>query len=287
MNKTVIKCNNETFSRAEYNGISILVRDSDGYVNATKMARDSGIKSKREHFSRFMNGDRWTEICEYFEAEYHLAEIGAVVKNHYIMNEGVPDAVKELRGTYVHPKLINFIAEWISIEYAFKVAHIMDMINERQHALQLEAEENYKEIINKLSQEIEDNKNKINNLTIKLNNHVSRSVPENTDKDYKFMIYIDDDFNDNEFIKLNFVRRHKKYWSPELRDISESVACIVYEDSMPISMTVNHKIKEAIKKNLDEDDYKFIGGSGSIIVRPGIEEEIRELASQVLDSFRE
>ena len=203
------------------------------------------------------------------------------------MNEGLSTEFNELRGTYVHPELIHFIAEWVSLEYAFKVAKIMNMINERQHALQLEAEVNYKEIINKLSQEIEDNKNKINNLTIKLNNHVSRSVPENTDKDYKFMIYIDDAYDSDEFIKLNFVRRHKKYWSPELRDISESVACIVYEDSMPISMTVNHKIKEAIKKNLDEDDYKFIGGSGSIIVRPGIEEEIRELASQVLDSFRE
>ena len=47
------------------------------------------------------------------------------------------------------------------------------------------------------------------------------------------------------------------------------------------------KIRKYIEKNLDEDDYKFIGGSGSIIVRPGMREEIRELASEVLDSFRD
>ena len=32
-----ITCNNETFTRGTYNGIPVLIRDKDGFINATDM----------------------------------------------------------------------------------------------------------------------------------------------------------------------------------------------------------------------------------------------------------
>ena len=34
-----ITSNGETFTRADYNGVSILIRDKDGYINVTKITR--------------------------------------------------------------------------------------------------------------------------------------------------------------------------------------------------------------------------------------------------------
>lgn len=40
-----ITCSNETFTQSDYNGFSILIRDSDGYINGTKMVKDINTKT--------------------------------------------------------------------------------------------------------------------------------------------------------------------------------------------------------------------------------------------------
>jgi hypothetical protein len=39
----------------------------------------------------------------------------------------------EVQGQYIHPDLVHFVAEWISIEYAFQVDDLMIAINENTH----------------------------------------------------------------------------------------------------------------------------------------------------------
>jgi hypothetical protein len=55
------------------------------------------------------------------------------------------------QGIYLHKDLIYFVAEWVSVEYSFKVKHIMDAINEGD--------------TDKLQQEIEKLKEKYNLLS--------------------------------------------------------------------------------------------------------------------------
>jgi hypothetical protein len=38
--------------------------------------------------------------------------------------------INDIKGSYVHPKLINYITFWASPKYAVKVGKIMDSINE-------------------------------------------------------------------------------------------------------------------------------------------------------------
>ncbi|KAH0803755.1 N1R/p28-like protein [Histomonas meleagridis] len=49
---------------------------------------------------------------------------------HYVSNLGV---TKDLRGTYVDPRLIDYIAIWASPKYAITVGKIMDSINDKVH----------------------------------------------------------------------------------------------------------------------------------------------------------
>ena len=37
----------------------------------------------------------------------------------------------QMQGAYIHPDLVHFVADWVSIESGFNVAKIMDLINER------------------------------------------------------------------------------------------------------------------------------------------------------------
>ena len=46
-------CNNETFTRGTYNGISVIIRDKDGFINATEMCKQFNkrfAKINENHF---------------------------------------------------------------------------------------------------------------------------------------------------------------------------------------------------------------------------------------------
>ncbi|EAX86330.1 hypothetical protein TVAG_442490 [Trichomonas vaginalis G3] len=122
------KSNGETFTKGTYNGIEVLRRDRDGYVNATKMAREAG---KLNHLNRFLNSAKMQEILEFWLKEYGRAKSGSTSKQaFYELTKGV---MNEFKGIYIHPDLVHFVAEWCSVKYAFYVKDIMDSIDKKVH----------------------------------------------------------------------------------------------------------------------------------------------------------
>ncbi|KAK8877905.1 hypothetical protein M9Y10_004668 [Tritrichomonas musculus] len=107
----------ETFTRGTFNGISVMIRDKDGYINASKLGNDS--KPSRH----FIKSDRFNQICQYW------SQRNPSKPPKYILN----DAPNGFRGVYVHPDIIHFVAEWVDIEYAFTVSDIMKSINNKVH----------------------------------------------------------------------------------------------------------------------------------------------------------
>ncbi|KAI5506320.1 hypothetical protein TVAGG3_0658250 [Trichomonas vaginalis G3] len=122
------KSNGETFTKGTYNGIEVLRRDKDGYINATKMAREAG---KLNHLNRFLNSAKMQEILEFWLKEYGRAKSGSTSKQaFYELTKGV---INEFKGIYIHPDLVHFVAEWCSVKYAFYVKDIMDSIDKKVH----------------------------------------------------------------------------------------------------------------------------------------------------------
>ncbi|KAI5529910.1 hypothetical protein TVAGG3_0330340 [Trichomonas vaginalis G3] len=122
------KSNGETFTKGTYNGIEVLRRDNDGYINATKMAREAG---KLNHLNRFLNSAKMQEILEFWLKEYGRAKSGSTSKQaFYELTKGV---INEFKGIYIHPDLVHFVAEWCSVKYAFYVKDIMDSIDKKVH----------------------------------------------------------------------------------------------------------------------------------------------------------
>ncbi|KAI5513600.1 hypothetical protein TVAGG3_0767490 [Trichomonas vaginalis G3] len=122
------KSNGETFTKGTYNGIEVLRRDKDGYINATKMAREAG---RLNHLNRFLNSTKMQEIFEFWMNEYGQAKSGSTSKQaFYELTKGV---INEFKGIYIHPDLVHFVAEWCSVKYAFYVKDIMDSIDKKVH----------------------------------------------------------------------------------------------------------------------------------------------------------
>mgnify|MGYP003289531666 CR=1 FL=1 len=112
----------EKFYDDHYNDVHIIVRESDGYINATKMGNDNG-----KEFKALLRNQEWTNILDKFASLW----VGENSPPPLIeLSKGYSNKIK---GQYIHPKLVHFVAHWCSIDYAFKVAHIMDLLNEELH----------------------------------------------------------------------------------------------------------------------------------------------------------
>lgn len=117
-----ILCNNETFTLSAYNGFKIIIRDSDGFINASKVVKQINDKEKTKKEIK-----KLFKSVQFQDFENSLKNIlpGKILR--YNLNE----VSKQLRGSYIHPKLINFICFWCSPTYALLVSEIMDSINEQ------------------------------------------------------------------------------------------------------------------------------------------------------------
>lgn len=117
------------FEKQTYNGISIIRETTTCYVNASQMCSSNG-----KAFRQFKTTKQFKEIIEIYNEFVESTEIereiqGVVFPTPYFDI----DFTKEFQGTYIHPKLVHFIAEYCSKRYAFMVAELMDSINDSVH----------------------------------------------------------------------------------------------------------------------------------------------------------
>ena len=149
-----IESNGERFIKADYNGISILIREKDEFINATKIAKDNG---KQKNIARYFESEKWKEICEKFN-KISLPQKRGNGKNHenYELFYNISNVCIECRGTYVIPDLIHFVAEWCNIEYAFKVNVIMNNINKLKELEHKDGNEFLNTITERLQNKIKD-----------------------------------------------------------------------------------------------------------------------------------
>ena len=145
-----IRANGETFTKGTYNGISILIRDKDGYINGSKLGNEN--RRARD----FMKTSRFEEICKFWQENWSARFLADPnLGSKYLLS----NVKNELKGTYVHPDIVHFIAEWIYLKYAFTVADIMNSINNKVHEELQEKQlqdtvENAKPIFKKVVNEI-------------------------------------------------------------------------------------------------------------------------------------
>ena len=279
-----IESNGERFIKADYNGISILMREKDGFINATRIAKDNG---KQKNLNKYFESEKWIEICENFKKIGLPKKVGRPENTEFLTNYIIKEGTQEIYGTYVHPDLIHFVAEWCNIEYAFKVNIIMNNINklkELEHKdgnefldtitqrlknkIKELQEDNGKkqdkidELSFKIDELIKENKkqtrkldkanNKIDDLKDILKSHKGRLTGEAVKDSKVLMLYLNSNSYNEHYIKI--VRSQPEYLRGKDKKIYEQEKYL-FASYLPEAINQN---KEILNEVLNKKKFKNI-----------------------------
>lgn len=131
---------NETFIIHTYNDLEVVYRQSDMYINAGKLCKSQGKDVKRLFATDYWKNEVIPAYAEYISEKITKPENRPrsedsnsdenTSENELVLFYKLDSGYREFQGFYVHPKLINIIAQWCSIKYNIKVTEYMDSINE-------------------------------------------------------------------------------------------------------------------------------------------------------------
>jgi len=105
---------NDSYSRNQYGTFSIMTMNKNNYVNASKLCKEA-----KKQFKNCKASAMWAEL---------INELSLVIK--LPVNELIYTVVggknTDIRGTYVHPKLIIHVAIWCGPNFAIKISEWID-----------------------------------------------------------------------------------------------------------------------------------------------------------------
>ena len=132
MQSNEIISNGEKFIRTNYNGISVII-DSNGYYNASKICSDN-----KTQFSFITRNNYWNEYLSKLMGVCEIAETELIKEKLKYSND--------VKGYYIHPKLVNWLCIHVNLEYAIKVSEIMDLMNKKIHTNNSSLEDEIKKL---------------------------------------------------------------------------------------------------------------------------------------------
>ena len=98
----------------EINGIQVLIRKEDGYVNATELC-----KAGNKRVSNWFRLDKTKYLI-------HTLEIDINILKSKLIDTKKGNSDKFKQGTWIHPLLATNLAQWISIDFSLKVSKWID-----------------------------------------------------------------------------------------------------------------------------------------------------------------
>ncbi|KAA6369397.1 MAG: hypothetical protein EZS28_035077 [Streblomastix strix] len=244
-----IGSNNENFTIGSYNGFEIMIRDNDGYINATKLVQQINEREQtRKQLTNIIRSPVFVEYKQFLEQSGLFNLKGPLC---YLL----PTAfMNDVRGTYVHKQLLNIICIKSSVKYLHHVTTIMDKINERIHAehhvdpntpIGTHVDNVSSEFMNYQQEKID----QLREQNIELNTDVrhlqTRAVPNG--KQRCFILVVEevrlqgDQTGDQ--IKIRIRRKMKKTIGKALMEYYKNDT-LLFIDNLPIATTINEVIKE-------------------------------------------
>ena len=117
MNSQEIISNGETFKLTTYNGISVMI-DSNGFYNASKICSDN-----QKRFNDISGSKYWNEYLDEISSVLKIPQTDLIVEKLDFSND--------VKGIYIHPKLVNYLCIHVNYKYAILVGEIMDLYNQK------------------------------------------------------------------------------------------------------------------------------------------------------------
>ena len=196
VSKSEIKYHGETFREVKYLNISVII-DSNGYYQASKFCKDTG-----KGFIDWLRLVRTTELMNMYSQKLGLPiENRLGEESHLALMTNRNGKFHQFKGYYIHPKLVHHLCEWCNLMYAFKVAEIMELLDEETKLRNISLDEKMNEMSHELEQlkkRNEELESENDDLIIKYDNMVhEKSVKTNIDTRY-LRIYDITDYSEDD-----------------------------------------------------------------------------------------
>ena len=151
---------NDDYYWGEFGGFRVVIRAEDGYINGTKLAGEAGKQFKHWKANK--------QTQEYV----HVVTSSVGIPTDDLMDVVTGGRLAELRGTYVHPKLVIHLAQWCSAEYGYKVTEIVMDHHAREHRERARAEKKARRLLEQKvaaqQAELGDRQDKIDRKRVKI-----------------------------------------------------------------------------------------------------------------------
>ncbi|KAA6385794.1 MAG: hypothetical protein EZS28_018680 [Streblomastix strix] len=235
-----ISFNNETFTIGSYNGFEILIRDKDGYINATKLLQQ--INEREHQHKPLKNIIRSPMYQDYKNYIIQGGQLNLSQPLDYLLPTSF---INDLRGTYVYKELLNIICMKASMNYLHDVNNIMDKINEttiaEHEADKTQAiEDQFHNVMNTVTDTLS---NRITELNADVKSLIPRAVPKG--KQRSFCLIVEEIHQYDDQIKIQIRRKMKKTISKGLMEYYKNDT-LLFIDNLPIATTINEVIKEQL-----------------------------------------
>lgn len=112
---TIKRIKNEEFIISKYNDIEIIYRMKDMYFNAGVMCSSQGRRIIKLFETKYWK-DQVKPIYERYLNNLNAAVQIRTPPENVKLSYSLDGSYQEFQGTYIHPKLINRIAQWCSVE---------------------------------------------------------------------------------------------------------------------------------------------------------------------------
>ncbi|KAA6400044.1 MAG: hypothetical protein EZS28_004432 [Streblomastix strix] len=184
---TQIVSNNETFTIGQYNGFEIIVREKDGFINATKLVQ---IINEREHTNKQIKKIVQSIMCRDYKQLLSENSVGQNFTQQLLDYQLDNNFSNHVKGTYVHKELLNVVCMKACVNYLHHVTKIMDKINEttitEQEADKTQAvAEQFHIVINTVTDTLSDRFTDLNQQVRQL---APRTVPNGKERTYILMV---------------------------------------------------------------------------------------------------
>ena len=118
-----------------------------------------------------------------------------------------------------------------------------------------------------------------------INNLTPRAVPQNSEHDYKYLIWKETRQESNTFVILHLVRRHKSSFRAVNKHFKNLEQRWFYRENLPISMSPNRDITKIVRNNFAAKDARV--HRSDIIINKNCLDELHDLIEEYFDNFQE
>ena len=219
---------NKQFIKAKYFGYEVLINNENKYINITKLLKSVNCKIQWKNIKR---NDYYINYYNFVNGKVVGSKTSPALLEYTIQGNQYNNHIS---GTYVHPKLLNFILIQVNPEYAWYVSEIMEQLNNNN--------------ITKVQEIVED---------LKTKNEQLQKENEKLKSD------LDDVYNTVDDLKYKNINYQHKIESdkPKLipvktNELETNVKIKIYETKGEDNKT--YKISYDQNRNLNKNEYKLI-----------------------------